>query len=98
MEVFVLSGGRLVAHRGFESGDESGLSAFATEALAGRGGIPGESAGTDEARVVSSYLRRSRSATVVEAVALESPGDLVLAVRRVRETLLESQKEPAEAI
>ena len=101
MEVFVLRGGRLVAHRGFDEGDEAGLSEFASEALAGRGGLPGESAGADEARVVSSYLRRSRSATVVEAVDLESPGDLVPAVRRVRQTiqgLQESREEPAEAI
>jgi DNA polymerase-3 subunit epsilon len=85
MEVFVISGGRLIGHRGFEEGDEAGLSEFASESLAGRGGIPGESAGADEARVVSSYLRRSRSATVVEAVALDSPGDLVRTVRKVRE-------------
>lgn len=85
MEVFVLSGGRLVAHRGFGDDDEAGLSGFASEALAGRAEVPGESAGADEARVVSSYLRRSRSATVVEAAALDSPEDLVQAVRRVRE-------------
>ena len=93
MEVFVLSGGRLVAHRGFEDGDETGLAGFAAEALAGRGEIPGESAGADEARVVSSYLRRSRSATVVEAVALESPEDLGEAVKRVREAVREDVAE-----
>lgn len=85
MEVFVISCGRLISHRGFEEGDEAGLSEFASESLAGRGGIPGESAGADEARVVSSYLRRSRSATVVEAVALDSPDDLLRTVRKVRE-------------
>lgn len=92
MEVFVLSGGRLVAHRGFESGDE-GLAEFAARALAGGDETPGETAGADEARVVSSYLRRSRSATVVEAVALESPEALVQAVRRVRETVGEAGSE-----
>lgn len=99
MEVFVLSGGRLVAHRGFEDGDDAGLADFAAAALDGGGEIPGESAGADEARVVSSYLRRSRSATVVEAVALESPEDLAETVRRVREAVREADSEgAAEAI
>jgi DNA polymerase III subunit epsilon len=92
MEVFVLSGGRLVAHRGFESGDE-GLADFAARALASGDETPRETAGADEARVVSSYLRRSRSATVVEAVALESPEALVQAVRRVREAVGEAGSE-----
>lgn len=95
MEVFVLSGGRLVAHRGFGDGDEAGVSEFAAEALAGRGGIPGESAGADEARVVSSYLRRSRGASVVEAVELRSPEALVEAVRRCRES---ARGEPGDAV
>jgi DNA polymerase-3 subunit epsilon len=35
VEVFVLSQGRLIAHKGFETGDLAGLSGFAEEVLAG---------------------------------------------------------------
>lgn len=96
VEVFVLTGGRLIAHRGFCEGDEAGITDFAADALDGRSELPGDSAGADEARVVASYLRRSRSATFVEAVALESAGDLVEAVERVRGR--ERSQREAEAV
>ena len=38
VEVFVLSEGRLIAHKGFETGDLAGLSGFAEEVLAGKEG------------------------------------------------------------
>jgi excinuclease UvrABC nuclease subunit len=97
VEVFVLSEGRLVAHKGFETGDLAGLSGFAEEVLAwqegSRLGTRGEvgvapedfesdaTPTSDEARVVLAYLRR-RSATV-EAVRLEASRDLLEAVGRV---------------
>lgn len=96
VEVFVLSGGRLVAHRGFCEGDEDGMTEFAADSLDGGGELSGDSAGADEARVVASYLRRSRSAMFVEAVALECAGDLVEAVERVRER--ERSQGDAEAV
>ncbi len=82
VEVFALADGRLVAHRGFESGDVTGLSRFAGEVLEsyerdtnGRG--------SDEVRIVAAYLRRHSAA--VEAVRLERERDILSAVRRVLE-------------
>jgi len=87
VEVFVLWGGRLVAHEGFETGDLAGLSSFAEGALArceeesrarrGEAGAPV----SDEARVVAAYLRRRTAA--IEAVRLEDTRDLLEAARRV---------------
>ena len=94
VEVFALSEGRLVAHKGFEIGDLAGISNFAEEVLARRKEAgsqldtasepdagPHPSPTSDEARVVAAYLRR-RSA-VVEAVRLRGARDLLEAVRRV---------------
>ena len=95
VEVFVLSEGRLVAHRGFDPRDLTGLSGFAEEVLAGReesgshpgakgevgGATEGPEPSADEARVVAAYLRRRSGA--VEAVRLEASRDLLEAVGRV---------------
>ena len=79
VEVFGLSGGRLVAHEGFEPADEAGLELFARGVLAARDAPPnGE--GADEARVVAAYLRRQGQA--IEAVRLGEAGDLLAAVGR----------------
>jgi DNA polymerase-3 subunit epsilon len=79
VEVFALSGGRLVAHEGFEPADEAGLKLFARGVLAARGASPnGE--GADEARVVAAYLRRQGQ--TIEAVRLGETGDLLAAVGR----------------
>ena len=90
VEVFVLSGGRLLAHEGFEAGDLAGLSTFAEGALArcdeepkvqrGEAGVDAPSASA-EARVVAAYLRRRSAA--IEAVRLEEARDLLEAARRV---------------
>lgn len=82
IEVFILSEGRLIAHRGFASGDEDGVSRFAAEVLAGhRGEVAGVRNGADEARVVASYLKRRSG--VVEAVRMREAGDLIAVARRV---------------
>ena len=83
VEVFALSEGRLVAHRGFAVGDVAGLSGFAEEVLAGCE-VDGHRAGgrgSDEARVVAAYLRRRSAA--IEAVHLRGARDLLGAVGRV---------------
>lgn len=85
IEVFVLHGGRLVAHRGFEAADTAGLAGFAGEVLARPeepGPRPGKE-GSNEARIVAAYLRRR--STVVEAVRLREARDLVAAVGRISE-------------
>ena len=83
IEVFVLCGGRLVAHRGFEAGDETGLAGFA-EAVLARPEEPGPGKeGSNEARIVAAYLRRR--STAVEAVRLREARDLVAAVGRISE-------------
>jgi DNA polymerase-3 subunit epsilon len=83
VEVFALSEGRLVAHRGFGVGDHTGLSSFAEEVLARceelRAGDGTRTA--DEARVVAAYLRRRSAA--MEAVRLGEARDLLEAVSRV---------------
>jgi DNA polymerase III subunit epsilon len=87
VEVFALSEGRLLAHRGFGVGDLAGLSSFAEEVLAkceeGRGEAldPGSSRTADEARVVAAYLRRRSAA--MEAVRLGEARDLLEAASRV---------------
>ncbi len=94
VEVFALSEGRLVAHRGFGVGDLAGLSGFAEEVLArceeegyrqngGKDARPGAARTSDEARVVAAYLRRRAAA--MEAVRLERARDLVEAVGRIAE-------------
>ena len=86
VEVFVLSGGKLVAHQSFGAGDAAGLKRFASETLVGYGeedAAGQDKDGADEARVVTAYLRR-RSPNV-EAVRLEGAEDLLAAVGRVVE-------------
>lgn len=90
IEVFVLSEGRLVAHRGFGAGDEEGLSGFAAEALAGHRGN-GVKNGADEARVVAAYLRRRSG--VVEAGRMREVGDLIKVSRRVSEAVASADAE-----
>jgi len=80
-EVFAFSGGRLVAHKGFEPGDAAGLSLFAEEVLAGREDLPPGGKSADEARVVAAYLKRRQ--VNVEAVPLRDAAELVDAVGRV---------------
>jgi DNA polymerase-3 subunit epsilon len=85
VEVFILSAGRLIAHRGFEPGDATRLERFAEEVLARRqenGSFP-EKEGTSEARIVAAYLRRRHA--VVEAVRLQEARDLLKAAQRVAE-------------
>ncbi|MDP9410458.1 MAG: DEDD exonuclease domain-containing protein [Actinomycetota bacterium] len=91
IEVFILHGGRLVAHRGFEPGDTAGLAGFADEVLARQEG-PGKE-GSNEARIVAAYLRR-RSA-VVEAVRLREAWNLLEAVRRVSDAAEDGVTRPA---
>ncbi len=89
IEVFILRGGSLVAHRGFEAADAAGLSGFAAEVLARPeepGPGPGKE-GSNEARIVAAYLRRR--STVVEAVRLLEARDLVAAVGRISEAAAE---------
>lgn len=95
VEVFALSEGRLVAHRGFEAGDGEGLARFAEDAIREfrEDGPARRAEGADEARVVAAYLRRSRSATFVEAVALGRAEDLVGAAGRVAESAPEAGAE-----
>ncbi|HEV8044784.1 MAG TPA: hypothetical protein VGP38_06365, partial [Rubrobacter sp.] len=88
VEVFALSQGRLVAHKGFEPGDATGLALFAREVLTDHVDDPSTAAagsreGVDEARVVAAYLRRRQ--VEVEAVRLREPRDLLDAARRVAE-------------
>jgi DNA polymerase III subunit epsilon len=90
IEAFILSEGRLVAHKGFATEDEVGLAAFEAEALAGRYGT-GVKNGADEARVVAAYLRRRSG--VVEAGRIRGVGDLVNVARRVSEALEGSEGE-----
>jgi len=85
VEVFILCAGRLVAHRGFESGDATGLARFAHEVLEGpqENGSRPEKEGSNEARIVAAYLRRRQA--VVEAVLLREARDLIAAAERVAE-------------
>ena len=95
IEVFVLSGGRLVAHRGFEAEDEGALAGFAREVLARPeepGPRPGKE-GSNEARIVAAYLRRR--STAVEAVRLREARDLVAAVDRISEAAEDGADPPA---
>jgi DNA polymerase III subunit epsilon len=85
VEVFVLCAGRLIAHRGFEPGDATGLARFADEVLARpqeNGSCP-QKEGSNEARIVAAYLRRRQA--VVEAVLLKGARDLLQATERVAE-------------
>jgi DNA polymerase III subunit epsilon len=85
VEVFVLCAGRLIAHRGFEPGDATGLARFADEVLARpqeNGSCP-QKEGSNEARIVAAYLRRRQA--VVEAVLLKGARDLLQAAERVAE-------------
>ena len=86
IEVFILCAGRLVAHRGFEPADATGLERFADEVLArpqeGNGSRT-EKEASNEARIVAAYLRRRHA--VVEAVRLSEARDLLEAAERVAE-------------
>jgi DNA polymerase III subunit epsilon len=90
IEVFILYGGRLVAHRGFESGDAAGLTSFAEEVLARpeENGSRPEKEGSNEARIVAAYLRRRQAE--FEAVRLKEALDLLKAAERVAEAAGES--------
>jgi DNA polymerase-3 subunit epsilon len=85
VEVFVLCAGRLIAHRGFEPGDATGLARFADEVLARpqENGSRPQKEGSNEARIVAAYLRRRQA--VVEAVLLKGARDLLQAAERVAE-------------
>jgi DNA polymerase III subunit epsilon len=85
VEVFILCAGRLIAHRGFEPGDATGLGRFADEVLARprENGSSPEKEGSNEARIVAAYLRRRQA--VVEAVRLKGAPDLLKAAERVAE-------------
>jgi len=90
IEVFVLSEGRLVSHRGFEAGDTGALTRFAEEALGRQEDFPPAGKdGSNEARIVAAYLRRRSG--VVEAVRLGEVGDLVRAAERVVEAVGEPE-------
>jgi DNA polymerase III subunit epsilon len=90
VEVFALSGGSLVAHKGFEPLDAAGLALFAEEVLTGHdAAVSPRGEGAYEARVVAAYLKRHRAN--VEAVRLSSPADLVDAARRLAEGNLEHE-------
>lgn len=88
VEVFVLSSGRLIAHRGFDAGDADGISRFAEETLGEGDTVPNGSGSVDEARVVASYVKRRAGA--VEVVRLETPEDLLSAVERVAEGIADN--------
>jgi DNA polymerase III subunit epsilon len=85
VEVFILCAGRLIAHRGFEPDDVSGLGRFADEVLARpqENGSSPEKEGSNEARIVAAYLRRRQA--VVQAVRLKEARDLLKAAERVAE-------------
>jgi DNA polymerase-3 subunit epsilon len=90
IEVFVLSEGRLVSHRGFEAGDSDALARFAEEALERQRALPDSGKeGSNEARIVAAYLRRRSG--VVEAVRLDEAGDLIKAAERVVEAVGEPE-------
>ena len=88
VEVFALSEGRLVGHRGFEAGDLAGLSSFAEEVLARCEEAGPRRKGADEAQVVAAYLRRRSAA--IEAVRLGKVRDLLEAAGRVAGAARES--------
>jgi DNA polymerase-3 subunit epsilon len=83
VEVFALSGGRLVAHGGFEPGDAAGLTRFAKAVLVGQddNAVSAGGGSADEARIVSAYLRRRQ--VDVEAVRLRETADLLAVAVRV---------------
>jgi DNA polymerase III subunit epsilon len=81
VEVFALSGGRMVGHHGFEAGDLAGLSGFAGEVMARCREAGAHQEGSDEARVVAAYLRRRSAA--IEVVRLRGVRDLLEAAGRV---------------
>ena len=84
VEVFVLSGGRLISHRGFDASDTEAMIHFSEEILDGHeanNGSTDPDATSDEIRVVMAYLRRRKAD--VKAIRLREAGDLVAAVGQV---------------
>lgn len=83
MEVFAVSGGRLVAHESFAPTDEAGLSGFAERTLAehAESGFRTDGAGVNEARVVAAYLRRRAGS--VEVARLDGVEGLLAAASRL---------------
>lgn len=90
VEVFVLSGGRLISHQGFDPEDKAAMVRFAGEILEGcetNNGSTDPASTSDEIRVVMAYLRRRKSA--MKAIRLRDAGDLPAAVERVAASELE---------
>lgn len=92
LEVFAFVKGRLVGHKGFEPEDAAGLTLFAEETLTNHSSATPSAqmsvirkSAEDEARVVVAYLRRRQ--VNVEAVRLNSAGDLVDAAERAAEAV-----------
>lgn len=84
VEVFILSGGRLISHQGFDPGDAEAMTLYVREILDGPEAVNGSTdpdATSDEIRVVMAYLRRRKAD--VKAVRLREAGDLLAAVERV---------------
>ena len=82
LEVFAFSGGRLVAHEGFEPENAAGLALFAEEVLNGYDVAPsGAEEGAAETSVVAAYLKRRQ--VDIEAVPLQTAADLVQAAGRL---------------
>lgn len=90
-EVFVLSGGRLVAHEGFTTTDPEAIREFASGAIEDGGrSLTGEQ-GAGEARVVAAYLRRR--AAFFEAASLARSEELVGLFQRAVERAGEAGSE-----
>ena len=93
VEVFAFSKGHLIAHKGFELEDKASLSLFAEEALAGgRDAAFSDGEGADEARIVAAYLRKRGEEA--EAFHLRGTADLLEAVERVGERMIQRSPEP----
>lgn len=87
-EVFVLSGGRLVAHEGFAPSDAAGIRKFAARAGKNGASLSGEQ-GMGEARVVAAYLRKKEP--LFEAEPLTDGAALVRLVEKASEREVASE-------
>lgn len=90
LEVFVISGGRLVAHESFGTDDREGVSKFASRAVGkereNRAGAKMKA--VNEARVVASYLRRR--VDFFESASLNDECNLATTFDRAAQRLSES--------